>query len=331
MLQLSVARTLEAAEALCAPWDALCDACPTATPFQRPAWLLAWVRAMRVEALRVVAVRCGRDLVGLAPLFSWGAAPERTLSLLGAAVSDHLDVLAASGVERGVADALGAWLEDERNGWDACALDEVGPRATLRRIAAPSGTRVAVTPQSVCPVLALPRGGAGVESIVPRRLAAKLRKDRKHAERLGAVSFERADRGDAREALRTLFALHEKRWGSAGRPGVVQDARVRALHEQAAPAFAARSALRLYLLRIGGRCAAVVYGMRERQRLHLYLQGIDPDLERASPGSVLLREVLDDALREGVAEVDFLRGGEAYKYAWGAVDEPNDRLRIERG
>jgi CelD/BcsL family acetyltransferase involved in cellulose biosynthesis len=43
---------------------------------------------------------------------------------------------------------------------------------------------------------------------------------------------------------------------------------------------------------------------------------------------VLLGLVLEDALREGVREIDFLRGAERYKYAWGAKDEANERLCI---
>jgi CelD/BcsL family acetyltransferase involved in cellulose biosynthesis len=37
---------------------------------------------------------------------------------------------------------------------------------------------------------------------------------------------------------------------------------------------------------------------------------------------------LQEALRRGNNEFDFLRGRERYKYVWGAVDRPQRRLRI---
>jgi CelD/BcsL family acetyltransferase involved in cellulose biosynthesis len=36
------------------------------------------------------------------------------------------------------------------------------------------------------------------------------------------------------------------------------------------------------------------------------------------------------ALASGKRRLDFLRGDEAYKYEWGAVDEPIQRLLVRR-
>jgi CelD/BcsL family acetyltransferase involved in cellulose biosynthesis len=36
------------------------------------------------------------------------------------------------------------------------------------------------------------------------------------------------------------------------------------------------------------------------------------------------------ALANGVRRLDFLRGNESYKYTWGAVDEPIQRLLVRR-
>ncbi len=56
--------------------------------------------------------------------------------------------------------------------------------------------------------------------------------------------------------------------------------------------------------------------------LFYYLGGFDPALRAASPGAVLLARVAEEAIRSGLRRLDFLRGREAYKYAWGAVDRP---------
>jgi CelD/BcsL family acetyltransferase involved in cellulose biosynthesis len=323
-----MARSAAEAAPLIDPWASLCRACGGTTPFQSEAWLVPWMARMRISEPRILAVRCGRDLVGIAPLFAWGDPPRRTISPLGAGISDHLDVIAAPGFESCTLDALTEWLEHEAPAWDVCLLEELGPRALLRRLRPPEGRGATLEAQSVCPVLALPAEARPIDAVIPHLQAQKVRKDRRRAEGMGPLAFERADRGDAVATLHLLFELHAKRWQLRGQPGALADARIRDLHVDAAARFARRGELRLYLLKLGGAPAAVVYGLRWGGRLHLYMQGIEPALDRASPGTLVLANVLEDAMGEGITEVDFLRGGEAYKYAWGASDEVNVQLRI---
>ncbi len=48
------------------------------------------------------------------------------------------------------------------------------------------------------------------------------------------------------------------------------------------------------------------------------------------PGSLLIARYVERAIATGRRRLDFLRGNEAYKYEWGAVDEPIQRLLIRR-
>ncbi|MCL2447847.1 MAG: GNAT family N-acetyltransferase [Polyangiaceae bacterium] len=325
---VSVATSPDAIEALARPWSRLARESASATPFQSDAWLLPWMHHMRIEEPCVVVVREGTDVVGLAPLFARRHSPGRTFALLGAGVSDRLDLLAAPGFEDAATEALGEWLDGEQASWDACVFEELGPRALLRDVRPPPGRSRTLVAQSVCPVLVLSPSSRGWGGGVPASQWPKLRKNRRRAETLGAFTLERADRTGPIAALEVLFALHAKRWEQRGEAGVLADPAVRALHRDAALRFGARGELRIYVASIGGRPAAVVYGMRRGPRLYLYLNGIEPELERASPGTLALGGAIEDAMAEGVTEVDFLRGNEAYKYAWGAVDEINVCLTL---
>ena len=46
-------------------------------------------------------------------------------------------------------------------------------------------------------------------------------------------------------------------------------------------------------------------------------------MTRLSPGAQLLDHAIRAAISEGAREFHFLRGGESYKYLWGAVDRLN--------
>ena len=61
-----------------------------------------------------------------------------------------------------------------------------------------------------------------------------------------------------------------------------------------------------------------------------YNAGVDPDARDLSPGVLLVYAFMRLALGRGLRQFDFLRGDESYKYEWGAVDEPIQRLLVRR-
>ena len=111
---------------------------------------------------------------------------------------------------------------------------------------------------------------------------------------------------------------------------MLADHRVQEAHRQALPALAARGITRCYLIRIGDEIAAAYYGFVHGRRAYAYLGGFDPTFSEESPGSILTGHAIAEALREGAAEFDFLRGREAYKYSWGAADRWNRQRSFRR-
>ena len=169
-------------------------------------------------------------------------------------------------------------------------------------------------------MLALPESADALDAIVPRKTLRDVRQAASRAEAAGGLRIETADADTLPSMLDDLFRLHEARWRSRGEPGVLADPAVRGFHRDAAPALAAEGMLRLYRMRIGEAVAAVYYGFAWRDRAYAYIGGFDPDMPRLSPGALIMRHAIGEAIAERCAEFDFLRGGESYKYAWGAVD-----------
>lgn len=329
-------RVLDSYQALAAlrvPWQALCDQCPWATPFQRPDWLLPWARHLGAAEPWPVAVWDGGRLVGLAPLFRYERrgphGNERVLAFLGAGISDYLDVLIAPGRERAVLAAMLAALGARRACWDVCELDEVRPSSPLIR-ALPAGWSMQRSPQSVCPVLPLPARVDALARYVPPRHLARFHQYRRRAARAGTLRLERVTPHTCERLLDALFRLHEMRWRARGEPGVLapSSASLRAFHGEAAAAFAARDALALYGLHLGERLVACLYGFEDHGTLCFYLSGFDPDMAGLSPGVLVIGLVIEEAVRRGLRRFDFLRGGEDYKYWWGASNQHTVRMRL---
>jgi CelD/BcsL family acetyltransferase involved in cellulose biosynthesis len=64
--------------------------------------------------------------------------------------------------------------------------------------------------------------------------------------------------------------------------------------------------------------------------VYYYNAGVEPDARELSPGVVMVASYIQRAIELGRTRLDFMRGNEPYKYEWGAVDEPIERLLIQR-
>jgi CelD/BcsL family acetyltransferase involved in cellulose biosynthesis len=170
--------------------------------------------------------------------------------------------------------------------------------------------------------------GRTLSECLPARKRRDVKQARNRAARRGGFRIERAH--DLEPALDHLFRLHALRWESRGEAGVLAQERVRAFHREAAAGLFAAGLLRLYVLRIAGDVAAVFYGFSHRDRIYGYLTGLDPAFAYESPGVTIVAHAIEQALAEGAREFHFLRGREAYKYRWGAVDRWNRRLSVRR-
>lgn len=301
-------------------WWELWRRAPTATPFQSPAWLLAWWEAFAPGQLLTIAVRDSRGLAALAPLYLETGSFGRRLLPVGVSLSDYVDILVrpdATEAVDGITDRLARCRS-----WESLEMGGLLPDAAALTLSCPAGGSDDTEDDEVCPVLELFPGpaDAGSHPAIPALQRRKLR-----------MARHRLDRGPAFQILAThdlahgewvdvLVQLHKARWQERGTPGVLADPRVQAFHRAALPELIARGIARLFALRIGSDIVGVYYGFSDRGRAYAYLGGFDPRFAFYSPGTVLLGHAIEDALREGARELHFLRGREPYKYAWGARD-----------
>ncbi|HEY3911125.1 MAG TPA: GNAT family N-acetyltransferase [Stellaceae bacterium] len=308
-------------------WEALWQRDPTATPFQSPAWLLAWWRFFGSPEPLVLTARDAGELVGLLPLYFLAEAGRRKLLPIGVGLSDYIDAL-LDPTAPAAADVLIAATAETR-GWDEGWLPDLASDGALARAAARSVVE-AVTAAAPCPALALPRDRASLGEVVPRKMLRDLRQARARAAAAGDVVIETIAEDGLDAAMGDLFGLHEQRWRARGEEGLCGDPRVRGFHRAAAAGLYAAGMLRLYRLWIGDAVGAVYYGFAAKGRAYAYLGGFDPAQPRLSPGMQIIAHAIEQAVAEGAASFDFLRGAEGYKYAWGAADHAKISLHLRQ-
>jgi CelD/BcsL family acetyltransferase involved in cellulose biosynthesis len=325
-LRIDEITTAAALEALGPAWRALFEADPQATPFQSPEWLLAWRRAfLPAGRLWALAARQGDALVGLAGFFLH----EGQLTLLGNGTSDRQGLLARPDVRGAVVAAVAQRLAERTDLWDCADFRDLPDGSPLLEL--PLGcSREQIEPEPPCPAIDLPAEPGALLASLPRSRRTDLRRCARRLAEIAPVGFTRADAATLDEHLEALVRLHGARWRARGETGVLARAAVVAFHREAAAGLLARDMLRLEALRLGGRIVAVHYGLRRGACSYSYLHAFDLELQAFGPGWLLLAHCLQRAAAEGVRRWDFLRGREAYKYAWGAADQPQWRRRLWR-
>jgi CelD/BcsL family acetyltransferase involved in cellulose biosynthesis len=311
---------LPALAALVPEWLELWERAPDATPFQRPEWLLPWWRQFAGDALLVLALRRDGRLAALLPLYLRHEPPLRKLLPLGAGTTDYLDLLAAPGCDAEALQPLLDRLAGERARWDLLDLQNLPAGARLLALAAPEGWQDERIVEATCPVLPLDADPIALRRRLPWR---HLRNGANRAGRLGALTYHSPAEDELPGFLAELCCLHGARWAGRGEPGgVLADPAVRAWHAEALPVLARAGLLRCHMMALDGRVVAAFYGLCAKGRLYAYIMGFDDSFERQSFGSLLLAHAIFSAAAEGARELHFLRGGEGYKYMWGAADRP---------
>ena len=100
-----------------------------------------------------------------------------------------------------------------------------------------------------------------------------------------------------------------------------------AFHRMFAGRAARKGWLYIAFLQHEGCPIAGRYGFLYRGVYYAYQSGFDPAMAESSPGEVLLGMVLEDMIRRGVHEFNFLRGDQPHKFHW--TDARRQTLRLE--
>jgi len=329
----------EAFPALKPEWNSLLRRSGTNTVFLSWEWQRTWWDWFGQELeLRIVAIRDGAELIGLAPLYSLlDGESEIALRLIGGIdLSDYLDmIVVADGRDAAVYDALWHFLTEERSDcWDVLDLHNVPASSQtlgmLSALATTSG-RVEVTSrvEEVCPVITLPATWDQYLSSLKKKQRHEIRRKIRKANREAAVDWYYVDDLTTLDSeVEDFVALHRH---SGTHKRDFMDERTQGFFRAIAGEALGRGWLRLAFLVINDTKAAAMFCFDFNDSFQVYNSGYDPDLYASlSTGIVLLSYCIRDAIERGCRTFDFLRGEEEYKYRFGGVRTEIHNLKLAK-
>jgi CelD/BcsL family acetyltransferase involved in cellulose biosynthesis len=276
-------------------------------------------------------------------------APTAKAVFMGASYhADYATILGAEGILRPVSEAVVAKFADSvRAGpdphhaapWDVVDLRRLrcgdpaadALAASFGRREMSAGWTLNVEREDVCPVVHLPEGGSfdAYLATLTKKNRHEVRRKIRRAEAAGELRFE--DSRDPLAELELFIDLHQRRWGELGLfPNTPGGAQSRLFVRRVFELFGPDGPFRLSFLSVGGRRIAGALWLEDGQAIYYYNAGIDPAARELSPGVLLVAMLTKRALELGRMRFDILRGDEPYKYVWGGVDEPIQRILVRR-
>lgn len=306
-----------------------------ATVFQSWAWCWHWwLLNKKGKRLLIIAVKDKDRLIGLAPLFVsrfYVGLPLKVAALLGTGTIDYGGIIIDSEADRlRVLDSIKQLLFQQH--WHVIDLHQLPEDDALVKGMELFEDQAVVylVDQEPTLVTALPQSIDDFRLSLSKKFRTNLDYNWRRLQRDHRVEIKISAPESVLEDMSGFFDLHRKRWRQRRLPGAFYTAGIRELHRAIATQLAAEGSLQLSFLLVDGEEAAAVYGFKQRDVFYYYLGGFDPRWGSRSVSSLLLYNLVTEAIKKGLRSFDFLRGAEDYKNRWQAELKQNYRLIIAR-
>lgn len=325
-----------------AAWEKLLAQSASDTIFLTWEWVSAWWAAYgRPGELRILlALDEDGSLRGIAPLrrqtvVQYGQRFS-TLSFIGdgSSDSDYLDFIVAAGDEARVMDAFSKHWEKELALGTLLQLNEIPESSSSLPFLRALGQRQGMLwseAQAPCATVPLPADWAGYLKRLSPRFRTKVRSVLRNLETRSGVRFQFCEQpSELSRLLPSLFELHRRRWAKEAKPGVFHWERKRLFYENLSRLLLDRGWLCFSWLEWKGQILACQYGFAYRNRYFQLQEGYDPACEHWNVGVGLRAWSIQQLLKRGLCEYDFLGGVGRHKSDWGAATKLSLRVALGR-
>lgn len=317
-ISIKVLTTIEDVEQFSEEWLQFWQNNVHATPFNSPQWLLPWLKYFGESNPYLITVKYQNNLIACIPLYIFTSPyGERQLKLIGTGNSDYLDILVDEAFAVDIIKALLNFIRNYKEKFDICEF--YGQRDHSFLIKNMNRFSGIIVRDDVSPVADL---NEDFDKYI-KRLSAQFRKNTYRAvKQLTSKGFNilKADQFNYDGFMQKLLELHKSEWNARKQQGVLQDPKVQEFLNDSISEYLKTGHVRLYALKSGDDYAAIDIIFNVRDTAYFYIGGYNIEFDKFSPGSVLLWEIIEDCIENGIKRFDFLKGSEPYKYRWGAAD-----------
>jgi CelD/BcsL family acetyltransferase involved in cellulose biosynthesis len=334
---ISVHRKLTLRDIDAADWNALVRLNATNEPFQTYEWVQCWWEALQSDReLLLLVATDGTRLVGIAPLMlrSSGRGLQRhsVVEFIGTGESDYCDFIIAAEHKEPVLRAIVEYLDNEGVAWDALSLQNIPDRSDtvpiLEGVLSGFSFKVRKRRTFLCPTLLIKDDPDFADQCTKKK---SLRRHYNYFNRTGELVFQKVQTiEEIDQCMDDFFMQHFERRAIAGGQSKFDDRRVREFYRCLASRALPAGWLRFATVKLDGIPIAYHFGFEYCGKFTWYKPTFNVDYIHKSPGEVLIKFLLEDAIQNGIEEFDFTIGDEGFKRRFANKIRENFQLDIVR-
>ena len=286
-------------------------------------WLFNWWEVFgKDNELKILSFFEDDRLVGLAPLY---LRPRRLLPLItikellflgtgGTVRSDYMDIICSPEYRRTCWETFGAYLL-KRKDWDVATLRDVPEDCHPFLSHTFEQLRTQTIGEDVCYVIKMPASFDEYLSNLNTRMRRNIRNRRRNLHRdFTSVIYHRVkESAELDPWMRRFRELHSIRMRVKGLDSKFYDHDYERFHDRISQTFFRKGWLYAVDLELEGKMVAGRYNFIYDNKIYDYQTGFNPNYNRSGVMQALISYIIEDCIKMGVKEFDFLAGEEDYK------------------
>jgi len=315
-------------------WNNLLALSPVDNYFLRWEWLWNWweIYKQRDFELSILLVFREDDLIGIGPFYLHHRSYKkiysvRRLMFLGtkemSVISEYMDIIYREAEEHLVTRKVMEFIAEE-NVCDDIYLQKMDASSRtipiLKQVAFQRKWHVNGYEEIESPYISLPADWNDFMEKCSSSMRYKIKRDRRKLMSYPEVMIRKTrDTGELEMDFKDLVRLHQQRWEVRNQPGSFSCVEFHLFQKTIMNDMLQNGFLQLWFLSVGSRNIAAVYNILYRNKIYFYQSGLDTSFERQfSPGLLLHSYCIENSIREGLSEYDFMLMGDldGYKRRW---------------
>lgn len=312
-------------------WNDLVLRSKTSSVFQTYEWITSWWEVYgATRKLLIIAVYRDDRLVGLAPLMM---APARIgssiIKFIGDGNADYCDFI-LSEPHAPLLRAIVDYLASRRAEWGSICLNNIPQQSPtvewLKPLCANQQLPLLFRRSVVCPTFIFEQPGNAADAILNKD---SLKRPYNYFRAHGDVQFIECTSVEQASALLPLFfEQHIGRWQGTSNPSLFTNPDNREFYSKLLARMLPTGWLAFSVVHFNQQPIAFHYGFEYGGRFLWYKPSFDSGYRKHSPGNLLLRFLMQQAIDHGCLEFDFTIGNEEFKRRYSNAVRRNINLQI---
>lgn len=334
MYKIKEIKNFEELVALKNIWDDLIKTSGKAHLFLSHEWIIVQVKNINPrDRLSVLLIYKDREVIGIAPLVLSRATIKglygKVIQFIGDPFSDYGDFIIKDNREK-VIDEIFNYLLNQAENWDFIDLKEIPEDSPhlkiIENVAKKYSLKNFRTISSVCPYITVNKSWEDFWEKTSRNLKKDLKRKMNKAEKIGEINYGQIKEIRQNEKLlKEFFEMHIKKWLDTDTPSRFENLEFRNLWKDLALNTANDGHFLMSILNLNQKTIASEFGFIYDKKYYSYNLTYDPDYAAISPGNILRKYYIQWCFKQGLEEIDFLRGEEEWKFRW--TEEKRNNFR----